>query len=80
MQAISRRALLLEMIRDYEQAASDLRRLISLLMRQMENKINQSGPSDKMSFMNEIRQTQQKLSAIEEESRKNIPLNMYLIL
>ncbi|XP_019163459.1 PREDICTED: uncharacterized protein LOC109159802 [Ipomoea nil] len=74
---ICRRALLLEMIRDYEQAASDLQRLISLLMRQMENKINQS---DKTSFMNEIRQTQQKLSAIEEESRKNIPLNMYLIL
>nr|GMD19264.1 tpr repeat-containing thioredoxin ttl1 [Ipomoea batatas] len=77
---ISRRALLLEMIRDYEQAASDLQRLISLLMRQMENKINQSGSSDKTSFMSEIRQTQQKLSAIEEESRKNIPLNMYLIL
>lgn len=80
MQVISRRALLLEMIRDYEQAASDLQRLISLLMRQMENKINQSGSSDKTSFMSEIRQTQQKLSAIEEESRKNIPLNMYLIL
>lgn len=77
MQAISRRASLLEMIRDYGQAASDLQRLISLLTRQMENKINQS---DKSFFMSEIRQRQQKLLTMEEEDRKEIPLNMYLIL
>ncbi|XP_019157828.1 PREDICTED: uncharacterized protein LOC109154521 isoform X2 [Ipomoea nil] len=77
VKAISRRASLLEMIRDYGQAASDLRRLISLLTRQMENKINQS---DKSFFMSEIRQTQQKLLTMEEEDRKEIPLNMYLIL
>nr|GMD61752.1 tpr repeat-containing thioredoxin ttl1 [Ipomoea batatas]GMD67444.1 tpr repeat-containing thioredoxin ttl1 [Ipomoea batatas] len=65
------------MIRDYGQAASDLRRLISLLTRQMENKINQS---DKSFFMSEIRQRQQKLLTMEEEDRKEIPLNMYLIL
>nr|GMD64757.1 tpr repeat-containing thioredoxin ttl1 [Ipomoea batatas] len=77
VKAISRRASLLEMIRDYGQAASDLRRLISLLTRQMENKINQS---DKSFFMSEIRQRQQKLLTMEEEDRKEIPLNMYLIL
>lgn len=33
-----------------------------------------------MSSVNEIRQTQQKLSAMEEEARKEIPLNFYLIL
>lgn len=80
MQALSRRASLFEMIRDYGQAASDLQRLVSLLTRNMENKISGSGSHNKMSSVNEIRQTQQKLSAMEEEARKEIPLNFYLIL
>ncbi|CAH9133297.1 unnamed protein product [Cuscuta epithymum] len=77
VKAISRRASLLEMIRDFGQAASDLRRLIDLLTRQLENKIN---PSDKSLFVNELRQTEQKLLRMEDEDRKEIPLNMYLIL
>lgn len=78
--ALSRRASLFEMIRDYGQAASDIQRLVSLLTRHMENKVGVSGSHNKMSFVNEIRQTQQKLSAMEEEARKEIPLNFYLIL
>lgn len=80
VKALSRRASLFEMIRDYGQAASDLQRLVSLLTRNMENKISGSGSHNKMSSVNEIRQTQQKLSAMEEEARKEIPLNFYLIL
>ncbi|XP_059315308.1 uncharacterized protein LOC132065786 [Lycium ferocissimum] len=76
--ALSRRASLFEMIRDYGRAASDLQRLVSLLTRHMENKAG--GSASKMSFVNEIRQTQQKLSTMEEEARKEIPLNFYLIL
>ncbi|PWA60301.1 DnaJ domain-containing protein [Artemisia annua] len=37
-----------------------------------------SGVSDKSSGVNELRQNHHKLYNIEEESRKEIPLNMYL--
>jgi len=77
MQAISRRAGLYEMIRDYGQAAVDLQKLVSLLTTQVEGK---DGASVKLSHLNELKQTRLWLSDIEEESRKGIPLNMYLIL
>ncbi|THF95699.1 hypothetical protein TEA_025292 [Camellia sinensis var. sinensis] len=80
LKAISRRSTLFEMIRDYEQATMDLQRLVSLLMKQVEDKANQSSASDRMSSVNELRQAQQRLSIMEEEARKEIPLNMYLIL
>lgn len=80
LKAISRRASLFEMIRDYGQAAIDYRRLVTLLTKQVEEKGNQSGASDKLSYVNELRQNQQRLSFVEEEDRKEIPLNMYLIL
>ncbi|KAK9068414.1 hypothetical protein SSX86_012527 [Deinandra increscens subsp. villosa] len=67
VKAISRRASLYEMIRDYGQAAQDLRRFVSSLTSQMDKS-------------NELRQTQIRLYNIEEESKKEIPLNMYLIL
>ncbi|KAL8122224.1 hypothetical protein AgCh_018827 [Apium graveolens] len=78
--AISRRATLFEMIRDFGQASTDLLRLESLLKRHVEDKVNQSGPSDRMSRLNELKQTQQRLYIMEEKARKDIPLNMYLIL
>lgn len=80
LQAISRRATLFEMIRDYDQATADLQRLVSVLVKQVEDKAIQSGASDRSSSVNELRQAQQRLSAMEEEVRKEIPLNMYLIL
>ncbi|XP_023755332.1 uncharacterized protein LOC111903822 [Lactuca sativa] len=69
LKAISRRASLHEMIRDYGQVAIDLERLVSLLTTRVDEK-----------GVNEIKQTRIWLSNVEEESRKGIPLNMYLIL
>ncbi|KAA8549812.1 hypothetical protein F0562_001496 [Nyssa sinensis] len=80
LKAISRRATLYEMIRDYGQAAIDLQRLVFLLTKQVEEKASYSGASDRMGCVNELRQAQLRLSVIEEEARKEIPLNMYLIL
>ncbi|KAI7749558.1 hypothetical protein M8C21_021925 [Ambrosia artemisiifolia] len=61
LKAISRRASLYEMIRDYGQAVKDLRRLVSLLTTQVE-KGAVSGASDNLSSMNELKQTQIQLS------------------
>ncbi|XVF19317.1 hypothetical protein REPUB_Repub11eG0100300 [Reevesia pubescens] len=81
LKAISRRAALYEMIRDYGQAASDLERLLSLLMKQMEAKTNQIGTSEKsMNLANDLRQARLWLSEIEEEGKKEVPLDFYLIL
>ncbi|OMO81785.1 Tetratricopeptide TPR-1 [Corchorus capsularis] len=81
LKAISRRATLYEMIRVYGQAASDLERLISLLMKQMESKTNQIGTTDRSTNLaNDLRQARVWLSEIEEEAKKEVPLDMYLIL
>ena len=69
------------MIRDYEQAATDLQRFASLLSKQLEEKVNQPGGYDRSaSFGNDLRQAQLRLSLMEEEEKKDIPLDMYLIL
>ncbi|XP_073063686.1 uncharacterized protein [Primulina eburnea] len=75
--AISRRAMLHEMIRDYGQASIDLQKFVSLQTNEVDKKTNQSGPPEKI---NELRQAQHKLSEMEEAARKEIPLNMYIIL
>lgn len=75
--AISRRAMLHEMIRDYGQASIDLQKFVSLLTNEVDKKTNQSGQPEKI---NELRQAQHKLSEMEEAARKEIPLNMYIIL
>ncbi|XP_027079998.2 uncharacterized protein [Coffea arabica] len=80
VKAFSRRAALYELIRDYGQAALDLQRLVSLLTRKLEDRIYQLASSDRMKYINELKQAQIKLSQMEEASRKEIPLNMYLIL
>ena len=64
------------MIRDYKQAASDLQRLLSLLQKQSKEKSKQSGSGSGK----EIRQVQQRLSMMDEEAKKEIPLDFYLIL
>ncbi|KAG8370996.1 hypothetical protein BUALT_Bualt13G0041200 [Buddleja alternifolia] len=78
--AISRRATLHESIRDYGQAVSDLQKLVSLLTKEVDKKTNQSRTSDKVNSVNELRQARLKLLEMEEASRREIPLNMYLIL
>ncbi|KAG2619657.1 hypothetical protein PVAP13_3NG124500 [Panicum virgatum] len=77
LKAISRRATLYEMIRDYGQAANDVRKLILLL----EKKVNVSGVSPKVfNKHSDLKQARARLSSIEDEAKKDTPLNLYLIL
>ncbi|KAJ4979280.1 hypothetical protein NE237_010060 [Protea cynaroides] len=75
--AISRRATLHEMIRDYGQAVSDLERYILLLEKQSEGK---TGATGKSTGSVNVRKARLRLSSMVEEAKKGIPLNMYLIL
>ncbi|XP_013611974.1 PREDICTED: uncharacterized protein LOC106318509 [Brassica oleracea var. oleracea] len=77
--AISRRATLFEMLRDYGQAASDMHRYVNILTKQMEEKT--SGIHDRVTNLaNDIRQARMRLSELEEKSRKETSLDMYLVL
>lgn len=69
MQAISRRAKLHEKIRDYEQAAIDFQRLISLLEKQSETQ-----------YVAELTLARQHLSSVNKNMKKGIKLDLYLIL
>ncbi|KAK7307918.1 hypothetical protein VNO77_41394 [Canavalia gladiata] len=81
LKALSRRATLYEMIRDYDQAASDIRRVVSLLIKGDEDNSNQHGISDRsIKCTNDLKHNQIWLSEIEEEARKGIPLDIYIIL
>lgn len=81
LQAISRRATLHEMIRDYGQAANDLRRLISILEKQLTNKGSQSGSLGKSTRNNnDLNRAHLRLSSVEEETRRETTLDMYMIL
>jgi DnaJ homolog subfamily C member 7 len=63
------------MMRDYGQAANDVRKLISLL----EKKVNKSGVSPKNKY-GDLKQARARLSSVEDETKKDTPLNLYLIL
>ncbi|KFK25519.1 hypothetical protein AALP_AA8G125400 [Arabis alpina] len=79
LKAISRRATLFEMIRDYGQAASDMERYVNIQTKQMEEKT--SGIHDRFSSLaNDIRQARIRLSELEDKSRKENSLDMYLVL
>ncbi|KAK8645361.1 hypothetical protein V6N13_119195 [Hibiscus sabdariffa] len=81
LKAISRRAILYENIRDYGEAASDIERLLSLLIKQMEMKTNQTGLSERsVNLANDSRHARSWLSEIQEEGKKEVPLDFYLIL
>ncbi|ERN05158.1 uncharacterized protein LOC18433326 isoform X1 [Amborella trichopoda] len=73
--AISRRATLHELIRDYGQAINDLKRLISLLEKQ-----EGCGKTGRSSILNDLRQARGRLAVLEEEAKKGLPLDLYLIL
>lgn len=80
-QALSRRATLHELIRDYGQAASDLQRLISVLESQPCNKSKQSGSSGRSTASaKELRQAQTRLPVMEQEAKSGTSLDFYLIL
>ncbi|XP_011075360.1 uncharacterized protein LOC105159854 [Sesamum indicum] len=80
--AISRRATLHEMIRDYKQAVYDLQRMISLLESQSQtngqeyNSQSRSGGGS----VRDLRKARRRLSLIEEKAKKETPLDLYLIL
>lgn len=76
LQAISRRATLHEMIRDYSQAANDLQRLISLLGR----KEDRLGGGRSTNNKDDPELARLRLAKVEEKARKEIPLDMYKIL
>ncbi|GAB2210128.1 hypothetical protein Drorol1_Dr00015386 [Drosera rotundifolia] len=73
--ALSRRATLHEMIRDYNQAADDLQKVVSILEKKAPDKEESGSKSDK-----ELRQVRRRLSSVESEAKKGIPLDLYLIL
>ncbi|KAJ8445798.1 LOW QUALITY PROTEIN: hypothetical protein Cgig2_027879 [Carnegiea gigantea] len=64
------------MVRDYKQAAADLQRLVCLLEKQCQQKSKESGSGNEK----ELRQVQQRLSMMEEEAKKEVPVDLYLIL
>ena len=69
------------MIRDYGQAATDLQRLISILESESCNKTKEYGSSGKSTGnAKDLRQAQMHLRIMEEESKKEISLDFYLIL
>ncbi|EPS62530.1 hypothetical protein M569_12257, partial [Genlisea aurea] len=68
--ALSRRAMLHEMIRDYEQSASDLQILISLLQ-------TESDSSDKRELISTARS---RLSFVEKMAKNETPLDFHRIL
>ncbi|KAF3332871.1 DnaJ subfamily C member 7 [Carex littledalei] len=74
----SRRAGLYYMIRDYNQAANDLRVLISLLEKQQQE--NQAGKPSKTNITDDLNRARRRLLSAEESAQKRIPLNLYLIL
>lgn len=81
LQAVSRRATLHELIRDYKQAASDVQRFISILENPSHQKTKASGTSGELdSRHNELRKAKKRWSLIEEEAKKGTPLDVYLIL
>ncbi|WOK96017.1 hypothetical protein Cni_G04724 [Canna indica] len=78
--AISRRATLHEMIRDFDKAANDLRRLIAVLEKQFKDKGNQAGILRRTSCNSDLSQAHARLRSVEEEAKKEIPLDLYMIL
>ncbi|KAH6818747.1 hypothetical protein C2S51_002350 [Perilla frutescens var. frutescens] len=76
--AISRRGTLHEMIRDYKQALNDVQRMASLLESQSQSK-TQSRSSGGGS-VRDLRKARRRLALIEEKTKKEIPLDLYLIL
>ncbi|KAL6138056.1 hypothetical protein ACLB2K_063342 [Fragaria x ananassa] len=79
--AVSRRATLHEMIRDYGQAASDLQRLISVLENQYGDKAKEpNSQGSSTGRTQELRNAYRRKPLMEEEAKKGIPFNFYLIL
>lgn len=79
IKAVSRRATLHEIIRDYGQAASDLRRLVDILENQSDKVKSPGSTIESANSLKELKQACRRLSAMEEAKKEN-PLDLYLIL
>ncbi|KAJ7976734.1 Heat shock protein DnaJ with tetratricopeptide repeat [Quillaja saponaria] len=78
--AISRRATLHEIVRDYGQAACDLRRLIPILENQSGENAKLGTPGSSNCSVKESRQAHRHLLLMEEKTKNEIALDLYLIL
>ncbi|XP_071697158.1 uncharacterized protein [Rutidosis leptorrhynchoides] len=80
--ALSRRATLWEMIRDYKHAADDLQRLVTILEVQLgENSQKSATPGRTTnSSAKDLRKARRRISSIEEKAKKERSLDFYLIL
>lgn len=74
--AFSRRANLHEMIRDYGQAASDLKKYIFIVENQSDNKVTPSRSAGSV----ELKKARRNMALMEEATKKEISLDFYLIL
>lgn len=69
------------MIRDYAQAATDLQRLVSILENKSDNNTKEScTPGRSTGSVKELRKAKSHLPVMEEEAKKGICLDLYLIL
>lgn len=69
------------MIRDYGQAASDLQRLISILENQSNDKAKECSSKGRSNgSVKELRHAHRRMPLIEEEAKKGISLDFYVIL
>lgn len=80
IQAISRRVTLHEMIRDYDQAANDLRRQIAVMEKQLKDEEIEIGFSIRVGCNSQLKRAHARLGSLEEEAKKMTPLDFYQIL
>lgn len=80
MQALIRRATLNEMIRDYEQAANDLQRIINLQNQSKEMNQEFDTPSGRGGIRDYTKEAHSRLSSVERKAKKGAPLDFYLLL
>ncbi|KAL2623630.1 hypothetical protein R1flu_003835 [Riccia fluitans] len=79
-EAISKRAILYEKVRDYAQCCLDLQRLRTFLENQkLQVRIGQSTPG-RLNRTEDLRQVQAWLAKAKAEMRKDYPLDYYMIL
>ncbi|KAK7356593.1 hypothetical protein VNO80_15868 [Phaseolus coccineus] len=70
---ISRRATLLEMVRDYEQAACDLKRLTVVLETQSNERDKQFDSSNRSKGVKESRKARKHLISVEDQAKRRHP-------
>ncbi|KAK1366172.1 Heat shock protein DnaJ with tetratricopeptide repeat [Heracleum sosnowskyi] len=78
--ALFRRATLHEMIRDYEQAASDLQRIINLQKQSKELNQESDTPLGTGGIRDYTKEARSRLSSVERKAKKGAPLDFYLLL